>query len=125
MVDGNDVKGYFATDFTSADIAKLDAVQPLWFRDHSYDRARLKVITLAQVFQEWQETWWNGGSGPGLYMELKHPKYHSRYVRGFLIDCLLLVNPSNVRKRWQQQWRALILRFLMPVTRIFELDAIL
>jgi len=74
-VDGVAVEGFFASDFTLAEIKQLRAVQPRSYRpqEHNgkYEIPTLEeIITLAKAKSE--ET----GRVIGIYPETKHPTYH-------------------------------------------------
>ena len=71
-VDGEDVTGWFAGDFTLAEIKQLRAVErlPDLRPDSAAFDGRFPVPTFAEVLKLAAE------AGVGVYPELKHPTYH-------------------------------------------------
>ena len=74
----NPVTGYFVTDFSLQDLKALTAVQPLPFRTSEHQGEGIAQIS--EVFAFFSDARKNGSTA-GLYMELKHPQYHSALVR--------------------------------------------
>jgi len=75
MIDGAPVTGWFASDFTLAEIKMLRAVQPFTDRDQSFN-GRYKIPTFRQVIalsKKWSK---RTGRTIGIYPETKHPTYH-------------------------------------------------
>ena len=75
IIDGAPVKGWFASDFTLAEIKTLRAVQPFAERDQSFN-GRYKIPTFRQVIalaRKWSK---RTGRTVGIYPETKHPTYH-------------------------------------------------
>lgn len=70
--------GYFVTDFTLQDLKGLTAVQPFAFRTSEYNKGA-SIASISEIFAFAKKSWKSGGTA-GLYMELKHPKYHSDLV---------------------------------------------
>jgi glycerophosphoryl diester phosphodiesterase len=68
IVDGREVDGWFAEDFTLAEIKTLRARERLPFRDHSFD-GRFEVPTFEEVLELARR------HGVGVYPETKHPTY--------------------------------------------------
>lgn len=75
MVDGVEEEGWFASDFTLAEIQTLRAVQPMSQRDQSHS-GRYQIPTLQQVLELAQEEGRKQGRQIGVYIETKHPTYH-------------------------------------------------
>jgi glycerophosphoryl diester phosphodiesterase len=75
VVDGFPEEGYFASDFTLAEIKTLRAVQPLPERPHRFD-GRFKIPTLAEVIALVRRESRKRGRRIGIYPETKHPTYH-------------------------------------------------
>jgi glycerophosphoryl diester phosphodiesterase len=73
------MSGHFAGDFTVAQLQQLAAVQPMPGRDGAHNRANHRVVTLPQMLA-FHQAQLRSGSASGLYMELKHPAYHSAQV---------------------------------------------
>lgn len=74
-LDGREVTGFFASDFTLAEILQLRAVQPNPARSRQYD-GRFQIPTLEQILQLLQRQTRATGRRIGLYPELKHPAFH-------------------------------------------------
>jgi glycerophosphoryl diester phosphodiesterase len=74
-IDGVTESGWFADDFTLAEIKTLRAIERLPFRDQSFN-GLYQIPTLQEVIdlakQKSQET----GRTIGIYPETKHPTYH-------------------------------------------------
>src|SRR5262245_29569188 len=75
MVDGVPVTGWFATDFTLAQIRKLRAVQPFPERPQRFN-GRYKIPTFDEVIELAQRWSRKTGRRIGIYPETKHPTYH-------------------------------------------------
>ncbi|WP_017301148.1 esterase-like activity of phytase family protein [Nodosilinea nodulosa] len=101
MVDGAPVTGWFAEDFTLAEIKTLRAKERLDFRDHSYD-GLYEIPTLDEIIDLVKQTEADTGKKIGIYPETKHPTYFED--KGFntsqlLIDDLVkndFTDPSRV-----------------------------
>jgi glycerophosphoryl diester phosphodiesterase len=76
MIDGDAVTGWFASDFTLAEIKELRAVQPFAERDQSFN-GRYKIPTFRQVIELARKWSKRTGRTIGIYPETKHPTYHS------------------------------------------------
>jgi uncharacterized repeat protein (TIGR01451 family) len=103
VLDGVSVTGWFAEDFTLAEIKTLNAIERLpALRGTTYDKDGLKIPTLDEVIalvkQYEQET----GIKIGIYPETKHPTYFAQQginTSQLLIDTLKKNNftdPSRV-----------------------------
>ena len=75
-VDGRRVEGWFAEDFTLAEIKTLHARERLPFRDHSFD-GRFEVPTFQEIIDLAKRRSRETGRTIGLYPETKHPSYHA------------------------------------------------
>jgi uncharacterized repeat protein (TIGR01451 family) len=75
MVDGVAEEGFFASDFTLAEIKTLRAVMPQGFRDQVYN-GLLQVPTLGEIIDLVKEVEVQTGKKIGIYPETKHPTYH-------------------------------------------------
>jgi glycerophosphoryl diester phosphodiesterase len=67
--------GWFASDFTLAEIRTLRAVQPLDERPQQFD-GRFKIPTLDEVIALAKRYSKRSGRTIGIYPETKHPTYH-------------------------------------------------
>ena len=77
MVDGVEEEGWFASDFTLAEIKTLRAIQPLSDRDASYN-GKFQIPTLQEVLDLAKTEGTKAGRTVGVYPETKHPTYHAR-----------------------------------------------
>lgn len=75
MVDGVAETGWFATDFTLAEIKTLRAIQPLSDRDQSFN-GQYQIPTLREVLDLAKTEGTKVGRTVGVYPETKHPTYH-------------------------------------------------
>jgi glycerophosphoryl diester phosphodiesterase len=73
-VDGADVEGWFADDFTLAEIKTLRARERLAFRDQSFN-GRFEVPTFQEVIDLARRRSRETGRTIGIYPETKHPTY--------------------------------------------------
>ena len=76
-VDGALEEGWFASDFTLAEIKTLRAVQPMANRPQQFN-GRYRIPTLQQVIKLAKRYSWRTGRRIGIYPETKHPTYHKR-----------------------------------------------
>ena len=77
VVDGFEETGWFASDFTLAEIKTLRAVQPLAERPQQFN-GRYRIPTLEQVIALAMRLSRRFGRTIGIYPETKHPTYHQR-----------------------------------------------
>lgn len=75
MVDGVEEEGWFASDFTLAEIKTLRAIQPMAERDQSYN-GKYQIPTLQEVLDLAKSEGTKAGRTVGVYPETKHPTYH-------------------------------------------------
>ena len=75
VVDGVEEEGWFASDFTLAEIKTLRAVQPMAERDQSFN-GRFQIPTLEEVLDLAKTEGAKAGRTVGVYPETKHPTYH-------------------------------------------------
>lgn len=75
MVDGVEQEGFFASDFTLAEIRTLRAVQPRSDRDPRFD-GRFALPTLDEVIALVKRRSAEAGRTIGVYLETKHPTWH-------------------------------------------------
>jgi glycerophosphoryl diester phosphodiesterase len=74
-LDGAPVTGFFASDFTLAEIKQLRAVQPLPERGQGFDGS-YQIPTLEERIQFVKRKSAEKGRLIGIYPETKHPTYH-------------------------------------------------
>ncbi len=75
-VDGVAETGWFASDFTLAEIKTLRAVQPLAERDQSFN-GKYAIPTLREVLDLAKAEGAKANRTVGVYPETKHPTYHA------------------------------------------------
>jgi glycerophosphoryl diester phosphodiesterase len=76
MIDGAPDTGFFASDFTLAEIKTLRAVQPLGFeRDTRFD-GKFQIPTFDEIIAFVKRKSLEKGRTIGIYPETKHPTYH-------------------------------------------------
>ena len=75
-VDGADEEGWFASDFTLAEIKTLRAKQPVAERDQSHN-GKFSIPTLEEIIALAKEQSAKTGRQIGIYPETKHPTYHN------------------------------------------------
>nr|WP_315427227.1 glycerophosphodiester phosphodiesterase [uncultured Albidiferax sp.] len=76
VVDGVSETGWFASDFTLAEIKTLYAVQPLADRDPQYN-GKFRIPTLKEVLDLAKSESTRIGRTVGVYPETKHPTFHA------------------------------------------------
>ncbi len=74
VLDGEEVTAYFAEDFTLAEIKQLRAVQPLAFRDQSFN-GQFEIPTFKEVIELVKQVEAETGVKVGIYPETKHPTF--------------------------------------------------
>lgn len=77
LVDGAPEDGFFASDFTLAEIRQLRAIQPLAERDPSFN-GRFMIPTLEEVIDLAKRKSREEGRRIGVYPETKHPTFHQQ-----------------------------------------------
>ena len=90
MVDGVPDTGFFASDFTLAEIRTLRAIQPLAERPQQFN-GRFRIPTLEEEHALAKRKSQEQGRTIGIYPETKHPTYHQQIglpLEGRLIDAL-------------------------------------
>ncbi|HEY9208168.1 glycerophosphodiester phosphodiesterase [Acidovorax soli] len=75
VVDGVEEEGWFASDFTLAEIKTLRAIQPMADRDQSLN-GKYQIPTLDEVLDLARSEGTKAGRTVGVYPETKHPTYH-------------------------------------------------
>jgi glycerophosphoryl diester phosphodiesterase len=75
VLDGKSVEGFFASDFTLAEIKRLRAVQANPARSKEYD-GRFEVPTFDEILDLLQEESSKRKRRIGVYPETKHPAFH-------------------------------------------------
>ncbi len=75
LVDGAMDTGFFASDFTLAEIKQLRAIQPLAERGRDFD-GKFEIPTLEEIIAFVKRKSFEKGRVIGIYPETKHPTYH-------------------------------------------------
>jgi glycerophosphoryl diester phosphodiesterase len=75
IVDGVAEEGFFASDFTLAEIKTLRAVMPQSYRTRAFDGV-FQIPTLSEIIDLVQQVEADTGKKIGIYPETKHPIYH-------------------------------------------------
>ena len=77
VVDGVEEEGFFASDFTWAEIQQIRAIQPLAERDQSFND-EYRIPRFDEVIELAQRKGREEGRVIGVYPETKHPTYHQQ-----------------------------------------------
>lgn len=93
MVDGVEEDGWFASDFTLAEIKTLFAKQPVADRDQTQN-TKFRIPTFEEVVDLAKTEGARQGRVVGLYPETKHPTYHNG-LNLSLEDRLLAILAKN------------------------------
>ena len=75
VLDGVPTVGFWASDFTLAEIKQLRAVQPLAERDQSFN-GKFQIPTLEEIIDFVKRKSREEDRTIGIYPEIKHPTYH-------------------------------------------------
>jgi glycerophosphoryl diester phosphodiesterase len=75
VVDGFEEEGFFASDFTYAEIQQIRAVQAFGERDQGFN-GRFRIPTFDEVIELAKRKSAEEGRVIGVYPETKHPTYH-------------------------------------------------
>ena len=75
VLDGIPTDGFWASDFTLAEIKQLGAIQPIPERGQQFD-GRFKIATLEEIIDFVKRKSREKGRTIGIYPETKHPTYH-------------------------------------------------
>jgi glycerophosphoryl diester phosphodiesterase len=105
VVDGVPTDGFWARDFTLAEIKQLGAVQPVADRGQQFD-GRFKIPTLEEVIDLAKRKSREKERRIGIYPETKHPTYHQQHDLA-LEDRLLRV---LARAGWNHRFAPVIIQ---------------
>ena len=75
LVDGVSEEGFFASDFTLAEIKTLRAIMPQSFRTQVFN-GLYEIPTLEEIINLVKQTEADTGKKIGIYPETKHPTFH-------------------------------------------------
>src|SRR5688572_18569774 len=90
MLDGKQIAGFFASDFTLAEIRQLRAVQPNPARSKEFD-GQFTVPTFEEILDLVEQESAKRGRRIGIYPETKHPAFHLQLqlpLEGRLLEAL-------------------------------------
>jgi glycerophosphoryl diester phosphodiesterase len=77
VIDGAEEEGFFASDFTWAEIGQIRAVQAFGERDQGFN-GRFRIPRLDEIIELAKRKSADEGRVIGIYPETKHPTYHQR-----------------------------------------------
>jgi glycerophosphoryl diester phosphodiesterase len=77
VVDGVEEEGFFASDFTYAEIREIRAIQPAGERSQAFN-GRYRIPTFDEVIELARRKGAEEGRVIGVYPETKHPTFHQR-----------------------------------------------
>jgi glycerophosphoryl diester phosphodiesterase len=90
VIDGRNVRGWFAEDLTLAEIKTLNAIERLPnLRGTRFNNDELKVPTLTEIIDLVKQVEKETGRKIGIYPETKHPTFlasEGKYIDGTLIN---------------------------------------
>ncbi|MBI4785077.1 MAG: esterase-like activity of phytase family protein [Oscillatoriophycideae cyanobacterium NC_groundwater_1537_Pr4_S-0.65um_50_18] len=108
VLDGVSVTGWFAEDFTLAELKTLNAIERLpAIRGTEFNNDNLKVPTLAEVIELVQQVEKDTGRKIGIYPETKHPTFFAS--QGYNTSQLLV--DTLVEKQFTDPTRIFIQSF--------------
>ncbi len=121
MLDGVPDTGFFASDFTLAEIKQLLAVQPLAERGSAFDRL-YQIPTLEEVIDFVKRKSAEKGRRIGIYPETKHPTYHQQIGLALEDRLLRVLTRAGWNQRgapvYIQSFETANLRYLRTRTRL-------
>lgn len=106
IIDGVEQDGFFAEDFTLAEIKELRARQSHPYRDQSYND-RFEIPTLQEILNLVQQVEAKTGKQVGIYPETKHPTYSDQLGLSLeepLIETLIANNFTDPRRVFIQSF---------------------
>lgn len=74
IIDGKEITGWFAEDFTLEELKTLRVKERLPFRNHSFD-CQFEIPTLQEIIDLVKKKSSDTGRAIGIYPETKHPTY--------------------------------------------------
>jgi glycerophosphoryl diester phosphodiesterase len=129
VVDGAAEEGFFASDFTLAEIKTLRAIQPLSERPQQFN-GRFKIPTLREVIALVKRKSHRLHRRIGIYPETKHPTYHKNLglpLEGRLVKVLRQTGLNHRRSpvfiQSFEQSNLKLLNRLTPVRLVQLVDA--
>jgi glycerophosphoryl diester phosphodiesterase len=121
LVDGVVENGFFASDFTLAEIRTLRAVQAVGERDHRFD-GEFSIPTLEEVIALVKRKSAQKGRQIGIYPETKHPTYHQQLGLALEDRLLAVLDKAGWNHReapvFIQSFETANLKYLRSKTRV-------
>ena len=121
LVDGAMENGFFASDFTLAEIKTLRAVQAVGERDHRWD-GEFSIPTLDEVIALVKRKSAQKGRTVGIYPETKHPTYHQQLGLALEDRLLAVLDKAGWNHRdapvFIQSFETANLKYLRSKTRV-------
>ena len=114
LVDGVAEEGFFASDFTLAEIKTLRAVMPQAFRTQAFN-GTFEVPTLGEIIDLVKDQEVMTGKKVGIYPETKHPTYHDQLglsLEEKLLDVLKEKNFTDSKRVFIQSFEVANLKEL-------------
>ena len=115
-LDGRNVGGWYAEDFTLAEIKELNAIERIpALRGTEFDKDGLKVPTLAEVIQLVKQVEAETGRKIGIYPETKHPTFFQQQginTSQLLVDTLKAENFTDPTRIFIQSFEVSNLKAL-------------
>jgi glycerophosphoryl diester phosphodiesterase len=130
MLDGVPETGFFASDFTLAEIKQLRAVQPLPERGTAFD-GKFTIPTLPEIIEFVKRKSAEKGRRIGIYPETKHPTYHQSIGLALEDRLLQVLNRAGWNHRgapvFIQSFETANLRYLrtrteLPLIQLVDAD---
>jgi glycerophosphoryl diester phosphodiesterase len=127
-VDGKDEEGWFASDFTLAQIKTLRAVQPLADRSTEFN-GLYQIPTLEEILTLRAQLSKELGREIGVYPETKHPTWHAEKNLDFEKKLVSILSKYNLNRAdapvYIQSFELAnlkVLKAMSPVKRIYLID---
>jgi glycerophosphoryl diester phosphodiesterase len=121
VIDGAAEPGFFASDFTLAEIKTLRAIQPLSDRHQEFN-GRFEIPTFDEVIAFVKRKSLEKGRTIGIYPETKHPTYHQQIglpLEDRLLDALKRAGwTSRSSPVFIQSFETANLRYLRSRTKV-------
>jgi glycerophosphoryl diester phosphodiesterase len=120
IIDGVAQTGFFASDFTLAEIKTLRAIMPQDFRPQQYN-GLYEIPTLREIIELVQQVETETGKKIGIYPETKHPTFHHALglsLEAPLLETLSQKNFTDPRRIYIQSFEVSNLKQLSQQTDI-------
>ncbi len=121
VIDGQSTTGWFAEDFTLAELKQLRARERLEFRSHRFD-GRFEIPTFEEILVFVRREERRLGRRIGIYPETKHPSYHESLGLPITDSLLSVLARHGYRDRSEpvfiQSFESANLRAARPKTKL-------